>query len=73
MDVLAASPHAKNTIVVLWSDHGWHLGEKLHWRKFALWEESTRNVFIVSAPGVTQSRDEMFAHGQCDGHLSDND
>jgi arylsulfatase A-like enzyme len=55
MDALAASPHAKNTIVVLWSDHGWHLGEKIHWRKFALWEESTRNVFIVKAPGVTNA------------------
>ena len=30
-----------NTIIVLWSDHGWHLGEKQHWRKFALWEEAT--------------------------------
>ena len=32
----------ENTVVVLWSDHGWHLGEKQHWRKFALWEEATR-------------------------------
>jgi arylsulfatase A-like enzyme len=55
MDALAASPHAKNTIVVLWSDHGWHLGEKLHWRKFALWEESTRNVFIMHVPGTTKA------------------
>jgi arylsulfatase A-like enzyme len=55
LDALDKGPHAKSTAVVLWSDHGWHLGEKLHWRKFALWEESTRNVFIVSAPGVTKS------------------
>jgi len=54
MDAFDASPHAKDTIVVLWSDHGWHLGEKLHWRKFTLWEESTRNVFAVIAPGVTK-------------------
>ena len=39
---------------MLWSDHGWHLGEKLHWRKFSLWEESTRNVFLTVAPGVTK-------------------
>ncbi|MCA8985940.1 MAG: DUF4976 domain-containing protein, partial [Planctomycetaceae bacterium] len=32
----------------------WHLGEKEHWRKFALWEEATRTVFIWKAPGVTQ-------------------
>ncbi len=54
LDALDAGPHARNTIVVLWSDHGWHLGEKLHWRKFTLWEEATRNVFMVSAPGVTK-------------------
>jgi arylsulfatase A-like enzyme len=53
MDAFDASSHAKNTVVVLWSDHGWHLGEKLHWRKFSLWEESTRNVLAVVAPGVT--------------------
>ena len=51
---LDGSPHRENTIVVLWSDHGWHLGEKLHWRKFALWEEATHNVLMVVAPGVTQ-------------------
>jgi arylsulfatase A-like enzyme len=55
LDALETSAYAANTIVVLWSDHGWHLGEKLHWRKFALWEEATRNVFIVSAPGVTKA------------------
>ena len=54
IDAFDNSPHAKNTSIVLWSDHGWHLGEKLHWRKFSLWEESTRNVFAVAAPGVTK-------------------
>ena len=54
IDALDKSAHSANTIVVLWSDHGWSLGEKLHWRKFALWEEATRNVLIVSAPGVTK-------------------
>jgi arylsulfatase A-like enzyme len=54
IDGFDASPLAKNTTVVLWSDHGWHLGEKLHWRKFSLWEEATRNVFAVIAPGVTK-------------------
>jgi len=53
LDALDASPYADNTIIVLWSDHGWHLGEKLHWRKFALWEEATHNVLMVVAPGVT--------------------
>jgi arylsulfatase A-like enzyme len=34
------------------SDHGWHLGEKKHWCKGAIWEQTTRIPFIVSAPGV---------------------
>ena len=44
-----------NTIVCFWSDHGWHLGEKEHWRKFALWEEATRSPLIFLVPGVTKS------------------
>ncbi len=51
---LDASPHAGNTVVVLWSDHGWHLGEKGKWHKSTLWEEATRVPLIVVAPGVTQ-------------------
>jgi arylsulfatase A-like enzyme len=54
LDGLNKSRHRDNTIVVLWSDHGWSLGEKSHWRKFALWEEPTRTVFVWKAPGVTQ-------------------
>jgi arylsulfatase A-like enzyme len=55
LDALDAGPYAKDTIVMLWGDHGWHLGEKQHWRKFALWEEATRAPLVVSAPGVTPS------------------
>jgi len=55
LDALDASPYAKNTHIVLWSDHGWHLGEKLHWRKFALWEEATHNVLMISSPGLTKA------------------
>ncbi len=55
IDALDASPYRDNTIVVLWGDHGWHLGEKEHWRKFALWEEATRAPLIWVVPGVTQA------------------
>ena len=51
LDALDKSPFSKNTIVVLWSDHGWHLGEKGHWHKTTLWEEATRVPFIISVPG----------------------
>lgn len=44
----------RDTIIVLWSDHGFHLGEKDHIEKFALWEKSTHIPFIVVAPGITQ-------------------
>ena len=50
LDALEASPYADNTIVVLWSDHGQHLGEKRHWRKQALWEEATRVPLAIRLP-----------------------
>jgi arylsulfatase A-like enzyme len=43
-----------NTILVFWGDHGWHLGEKQHWRKFALWEEATRAPLFMVAPRITK-------------------
>jgi len=39
---------------VFWGDHGWHLGEKHHWRKQTLWEEATRVPYFWIAPGVTR-------------------
>ncbi len=54
LDALDKSAYATNTIIVLWSDHGWHLGQKMHWRKFALWEEATHNLFGIVAPGITK-------------------
>jgi arylsulfatase A-like enzyme len=54
IDALDASPHANNTIVILFSDHGWSLGEKQHWQKFALWEETTRVPLMAVVPGLTQ-------------------
>lgn len=54
LDALEKSAYANNTIIVLWSDHGYHLGEKRHWEKFALWEKATHVPFIIVAPGITR-------------------
>lgn len=56
ISALEASPHAKNTVMVLWSDHGWHLGEKSHWHKSTLWEEATRVPLIIAGPGIAPGR-----------------
>jgi len=48
---LDASAYASDTVVVLWSDHGFHLGEKFHWHKLALWERATRVPLLIRAPG----------------------
>ena len=53
LDALEKSMYAKNTVIVFFGDHGWSLGEKEHWRKFALWEETTRVPFIIVAPGIS--------------------
>ncbi len=50
LDALERSSYAQNTIVVVWSDHGWQLGEKEHWRKFALWENVIRSVLMIKVP-----------------------
>jgi arylsulfatase A-like enzyme len=52
---LEQSAYAKNTIIVFWSDNGWHLGEKQHWHKSTLWERSTRVPLIVAGPGLKQT------------------
>ena len=55
LDALEQSGRADNTIIVLWSDHGWHLGEKGRWRKQTLWSESTHVPLIIVAPGITEA------------------
>ena len=55
IEALDSGPHADNTIVVLWSDHGWQFGEKNHWRKFTLWERSCRVPIIFAGPGIEAS------------------
>lgn len=52
LNALEQSDAAKQTVVVLWSDHGFHLGEKLRWAKRTLWEETTRVPLIVTGPQI---------------------
>ncbi len=55
MEQLKASGEADNTIVVLWGDHGWHLGEHAIWGKHCLFEEALRSPLIISYPGIKEA------------------
>lgn len=55
VEALEKSGFADNTIIVVWSDHGYQLGEKERWAKFTLWERSTRVNMIWAVPGVTKA------------------
>ena len=52
LDALEESAYAENTIVVLASDHGYHMGQKNWLYKHSLWEPSTRIPFIWAGPGI---------------------
>jgi len=56
LNALEASPYNHNTYIVLYSDHGFHLGEKERWAKRSLWEDSTRVPMIVVGPGVAKGK-----------------
>ncbi len=50
LDALENGPNRDDTIVALWSDHGWHLGEKQHWQKFTAWRACSRVPLMVRVP-----------------------
>ncbi|MDF7808270.1 sulfatase [Pontiellaceae bacterium B12219] len=52
LDALRESDYADNTIVVLWADHGYHIGEKNRFAKQAVWERDTHTVLIFRVPGM---------------------
>jgi len=53
LDALDESPYGGNTIVIFWTDNGFHFGEKLHWAKKTLWDRSTHCPLIMVVPGLT--------------------
>ncbi|ANW96221.1 hypothetical protein AXE80_07990 [Wenyingzhuangia fucanilytica] len=55
MDALEKSGHADNTIVMIWGDHGWHLGEKLRYLKNTLWAEAVKPPLMVRLPGMNKT------------------
>jgi len=56
LDALENSPYKDNTIVVLLSDHGFHVGEKTHWQKSTLWEDGTNVLLMYRVPGLTKAK-----------------
>ncbi len=55
LKALDESPYADNTIIVFWSDHGYHFGEKQRMAKRSPWERATRVPLAVVAPGITKA------------------
>lgn len=56
LDALDNSAFRDNTVIALWSDHGWHLGEKEHWGKWTGWERSTKVPLMLSPPRIHADR-----------------
>jgi iduronate 2-sulfatase len=61
LDALDATGLAKNTIIVLWGDHGWHLGDHGMWCKHTNYEQAARIPLVISAPGVTRAASRTAA------------
>jgi arylsulfatase A-like enzyme len=53
LDAIEQNPELADAAIVVWSDHGYQLGEKHTWNKFTMWEEAANIPFVVVAPGLT--------------------
>ncbi len=56
IDELEKQELAENTIVVIWGDHGWHLGDQLVWGKHTIFDRSLKSAFIINIPGKTNGK-----------------
>jgi arylsulfatase A-like enzyme len=72
LDALESGPNADNTIVILWSDHGWQLGEKEHWQKYTPWRAVARVPLMIRIPpGLVESLPEGTTAGTaCDAPVN---
>lgn len=61
LNALENSKYKNNTIVILWSDHGYHLGEKGRFAKHGLWQEATNAPLIISVPNGGKPMKRMEA------------
>ncbi len=56
LDTLENSPHADNTVIVFWSDHGYGHGEKGNWGKHTLWQRTSNIPFLWAGPGIAKNK-----------------
>ncbi len=56
VQALEDSPYADNTVIVLWGDHGYHIGEKNRFAKHSLWERATRAPLMIAGPGIAEGQ-----------------
>ncbi|TWU29069.1 sulfatase-like hydrolase/transferase [Novipirellula artificiosorum] len=61
IDGLEASDHDDNTMVILWSDHGYHLGEKMHEAKYKLWDDAGNVMFMIHDPQSPKSHGKVYS------------
>ena len=66
LDALDANGFAENTVVVLWGDHGWHLGDHGMWCKHSNYEQAARIPVIVAAPGIAGGKRTQALIETCD-------
>lgn len=69
LDALEQSPADNNTLIILWSDHGWHLGEKEHWGKWTGWERATR-VPLIIVPDQARAKRFSTTGSTCDAPVN---